>query len=114
MPPACAMAIARCDSVTVSIAALEIGMLSGMLRVNLVAVSASVGRTSLRAGTRETSSKVKASVMSPASIVLPQGGCAPGARVEFIITGVSRGDAQHIVAGLSGPAMECIKANVAF
>src|SRR5437588_5180160 len=68
MPPCCAIAIARCDSVTVSIAADEIGILRGMLRVKRVVVSASVGRTPLRAGTRETSSKVRASLISPASI----------------------------------------------
>src|SRR5262245_24787892 len=68
------MAIARCDSVTVSIAADEIGMFKAMFRVKRVVVSASVGRIPLRAGTKETSSKVKASGMSPASIVLPQEG----------------------------------------
>ena len=39
MPPCCASAIARCDSVTVSIAALTIGMFSPILRVNHVRVS---------------------------------------------------------------------------
>src|SRR5579883_1355584 len=60
-PPCWASAIARCDSVTVSIAALTMGMFSEILRVSLVRVSASAGNTSLREGTRSTSSKVSPS-----------------------------------------------------
>src|SRR5215510_2729454 len=56
--------MARCDSVTVSIAADETGMFTDMFRVNFVVVSTSVGRTPLRAGTSETSSNVRASGMS--------------------------------------------------
>src|SRR5689334_354337 len=63
------MAMARCDSVTVSIADDETGMFIGMLREKRVVVSASVGRTSLRAGMRVTSSNVRASWISPASII---------------------------------------------
>ena len=50
MPPCCASAIARCDSVTVSIAALRIGMFSLILRVTYVLVSTWFGRhwTTLR------------------------------------------------------------------
>ena len=61
--------MARWDSVTVSMAADVMGMLMEMVRVNLVVVSASDGRTPLRAGTRETSSKVRASGIPVASIL---------------------------------------------
>src|SRR6266498_3113281 len=59
-PPSCAMAIARRDSVTVSIAAETSGMLSWILRVSLVFRPTSRGRTFEWAGTRRTSSKVRA------------------------------------------------------
>src|ERR1700735_1445042 len=61
MPPCCANAIARCDSVTVSIAELTIGILIAMCRVRHVRGSVSLGRTSLRAGWRSISSKVRPS-----------------------------------------------------
>src|SRR5579884_134012 len=64
MPPCCASAMARCDSVTVSMAALTIGMFNAMVRVRQVRVSVWAGRTSLREGTSSTSSNV-----SPSSIV---------------------------------------------
>ena len=60
MPPSCAMAIARRASVTVSIAAEATGMLSGMVRVRRVLRLTSRGRTVEWAGTRRTSSKVRA------------------------------------------------------
>ena len=60
-PPCCAMAIARRDSVTVSIAAETIGMLSGTASVRRVRRSTSRGWTRERAGSRRTSSKVSAS-----------------------------------------------------
>src|SRR6267154_1129041 len=60
MPPSCAMAIARRDSVTVSIAAETSGMLSWMLRVSRVLRLTFRGRTLEWAGTRRTSSKVRA------------------------------------------------------
>ena len=44
-PPSWAMAMAMGDSVTVSIAAEMIGMLSGMVRVRRVRVSVAEGRT---------------------------------------------------------------------
>ena len=52
-------AMAMCDSVTVSMAELTMGMFSAILRVSQVLVSASAGITALRAGTRRTSSKVR-------------------------------------------------------
>src|SRR4051794_29417360 len=61
MPPCCAMAIARRDSVTVSMAALSRGVFRKISRVRRVWVSTWAGTTSLRAGTRRTSSKVSAS-----------------------------------------------------
>ena len=61
MPPSRAMRMAVSASVTVSIAALHSGMLSLMPVVSRVATSTSVGRTALSAGTRRTSSKVRAS-----------------------------------------------------
>ena len=61
MPPACAMAIAICASVTVSIAEATIGILSRMLRVMRERMSTSDGRTSDRPGFNSTSSKVYAS-----------------------------------------------------
>ena len=45
-PPAWAMAIAKPDSVTVSIAAETIGIFKRMLRVSQVEVSTSRGKTS--------------------------------------------------------------------
>src|SRR2546422_1141930 len=60
MPPSCAMAIASGDSVTVSIAAETSGMLSWMLRVSRVLRLTLRGRTLEWAGTRRTSSKVRA------------------------------------------------------
>ena len=42
--------MARCDSVTVSIAELTMGMFIAMCRVRHVRVSVSAGSTSLRAG----------------------------------------------------------------
>src|SRR6476469_4857091 len=61
MPPACAMAIARPASVTVSMAAEISGMPSSIVWVSLVRVSTWEGRTSDAAGTSSTSSKVRAS-----------------------------------------------------
>ena len=62
IPPCWAMAMASRDSVTVSIAALTMGMFNRMLRVSEVAVSTAVGSTSERPGSRRTSSKVRPSV----------------------------------------------------
>ena len=45
MPPCCASAIAMCDSVTVSIAELMIGIFSSIFGVSRVVVSASAGAT---------------------------------------------------------------------
>src|ERR1700751_1536652 len=63
IPPCCASAMAMWASVTVSMAALMIGILRPMLCVRRVDVSASTGEISLWAGCRRTSSKV-----SPSSI----------------------------------------------
>ena len=60
-PPACAIAIAMCASVTVSMAEATIGIFSEMLRVMRVRTSASEGSTSDRPGLISTSSKVKPS-----------------------------------------------------
>src|SRR5207249_7108152 len=68
MPPCCASAMARCDSVTVSMAELTIGIFSPIPRVSSVFVSASAGTTSLRAGSSRTSSKVRPSRMLPSII----------------------------------------------
>ena len=61
MPPSRAIAMAMRYSVTVSIAALMMGVLSLMVLVRLVDRSTSVGRTLLSAGTSSTSSKVRPS-----------------------------------------------------
>ena len=59
MPPSCAITIAMSASVTVSIAADRIGMVSAISRVSWVRVSASVGNTSDASGRSSTSSKVR-------------------------------------------------------
>src|ERR1700704_6987527 len=59
-PPCCAMAIARLDSVTVSIAALSSGTFSRILRVSRVETSTCVGSTVECCGTSRTSSNVSA------------------------------------------------------
>src|SRR5678816_1606375 len=63
MPPACAMAMARPASVTVSMAADTSGMPSSTVLVRRVRVSTWPGRTSEAPGTSNTSSKVRASRM---------------------------------------------------
>ena len=63
MPPACAMAMASRDSVTVSIADETIGMLSVICDVSFERRSTMCGMTSEWAGFRSTSSKVSASSM---------------------------------------------------
>jgi len=60
IPPSRAMAIARLASVTVSIAALMIGMFRAIWGVSRVLVSTVAGRTWERWGTKRTSSKVSA------------------------------------------------------
>src|SRR5581483_5579813 len=79
MPPCCARAIARCDSVTVSMAALTTGMLRAIRRVTQVRVSACVGRTPLRAGSSRTSSNVRPSGMVSGTILYDTSG---GLRVQ--------------------------------
>src|SRR4051794_33389044 len=59
-PPACAMAMASADSVTVSIAAETRGIPSSIARVSRVRVLVSVGRTEEAAGVSSTSSNVNA------------------------------------------------------
>src|SRR5690242_13906486 len=63
MPPACAMAMARPASVTVSMAADTSGIPNSTVLVRRVRVSTWPGRTSEAPGTSNTSSKVKASRM---------------------------------------------------
>src|SRR5471030_2097235 len=60
MPPSCAMAIARRDSVTVSMAADTSGILRVIVRVSLVFRLTSRGRIVEWAGISRTSSKVRA------------------------------------------------------
>ena len=64
IPPARAIAIARSASVTVSIAEDTIGVQRVISLVNLVETSTALGRTSERAGTSKTSSKVRPSGIS--------------------------------------------------
>src|SRR5579862_7772263 len=61
MPPCCASAMARCDSVTVSMAELTTGMFRPILRVSQVRVSVWTGTTSLHAGSKRISSNVRPS-----------------------------------------------------
>ena len=72
MPPARAMAMARRDSVTVSIAADTTGMDSSICGVSRVEVDTSAGNTADSAGTRRTSSKVRPCLAN-------FGGCPPPA-----------------------------------
>src|SRR5713226_10197258 len=65
MPPCRAMAMARRDSVTVSMAAEASGMFIGSLRAKFVVVSTSVGSTDDLPGRSSTSSKVR-----PSEIIL--------------------------------------------
>src|SRR5258708_8939024 len=74
-PPACAMAMARADSVTVSMAAEIKGMPRSTGRVSRVRVLVSVGRTAEAAGVSSTSSNVNACRISKAAPVR-QGGVA--------------------------------------
>ncbi len=71
IPPCWARAMAIRDSVTVSMAELTTGMLSGMLRQSLVATRAPAGTTSDLAGTMRTSSKVRASRIVSSSMLSP-------------------------------------------
>ena len=61
MPPSWARAMARGASVTVSMAAETMGVLSAIVRVSRVETSTWAGRTSDFWGTSRTSSKVRAS-----------------------------------------------------
>ena len=67
-PPCRARAIARRDSVTVSMAALTTGIFKRTVFVRGVLVSTSVGSTELKEGTRRTSSKVSASASGKLTI----------------------------------------------
>ena len=64
-PPCRAMAMARRDSVTVSMAAETSGMFSEILRVSCVCVFTSVGSTEDFPGTSSTSSNVNPSRIGP-------------------------------------------------
>src|SRR5580658_3109703 len=89
MPPSWAIVMARRASVTVSMAADSTGKPSRMLRVRVVERSTSRGSTAEWAGTRRTSSKVRASsrirmahsTHSPGSGKL---GHAPGPRTYYL------------------------------
>jgi hypothetical protein len=76
MPPACAMAIARRASVTVSMAEEMIGMLSEMERVSRVLMSTALGMTSEWPGVSRTSSKVRASLNEPFANVISANTCS--------------------------------------
>ena len=69
IPPAWAMAMAMRASVTVSIAEDRSGMFMRIERVTKVDVSASEGSTLDAAGTRRTSSNVRASRISMAHLI---------------------------------------------
>ena len=69
MPPACAMAMASRASVTVSMAAERIGMLSSMSPAMRVRTSVSPGMTSEWPGCSSTSSKVSASAPVAVSMI---------------------------------------------
>ena len=68
-PPSCASAIAKRDSVTVSMAALINGMLMRIWGVRYVPTSTWEGSTSDFAGMSNTSSKVKPSRNRPFNII---------------------------------------------
>src|SRR5262245_24081425 len=72
-PPACAIAMARRDSVTVSMAAEMIGIESPMSRVIWVLVETSPGRTAELPGFIRTSSKVRYSGIWRLAIGQPLG-----------------------------------------
>jgi hypothetical protein len=67
MPPCCAIAMASCDSVTVSIAALRSGTFTRIWRVTLEETSTALGSTCECLGTSRTSSNVSA-VVRPMAI----------------------------------------------
>ena len=69
MPPACAIAMARRPSVTVSIAAETIGRLSRIVRVSRELRSTSPGITAEAPGRNNTSSKARPSFMISFSMV---------------------------------------------
>ena len=85
MPPACAMAMAIWDSVTVSMAEAMIGILTAIERVMRERISTSAGSTSDRPGLISTSSKVSASrglalfFAAIANSVSPEKGSRPAA-----------------------------------
>src|SRR5215831_4802818 len=71
IPPCCAIAIASRDSVTVSMAALTMGIFRLILRVRRVCVETSAGKTSDFCGTNRTSSKVSPSGIFVSNIASP-------------------------------------------
>ena len=71
MPPWRAMAMARRESVTVSMAAATMGMFSAILRERHVRVSACAGSTEDFPGSSSTSSNVSPSGMGPSIIDSP-------------------------------------------
>src|SRR3990172_3491323 len=91
MPPTRARAIASGASVTVSIAALTMGMFRRMRRVRRVVVSTCLGRTAERAGIKATSSNVRPSSISLFSMSEASG--LRGNRSSFRIS-YSAGDGQ--------------------
>src|ERR1700735_2978565 len=68
MPPWRAIAIAKLDSVTVSMAAEASGIFSESLRVKQVRVSTSMGKMEDLPGSGSTSSKVRPSEIGPSII----------------------------------------------
>ncbi len=77
MPPCCAIAMARPDSVTVSMAALASGTFRRMLRVKRDEMSTWLGSTSERRGTSRMSSKVSA-------VWRPRSTCSAGERAARV------------------------------
>ena len=117
MPPACAMAMASRDSVTVSIAADRIGIDSSMSPAIRVAMSVSPGITSEWPGCNSTSSKVSANAPVAVSMIFAMANprinangadpCGPR-RLVMSLSGLAR-------AGTTSPRRwegECIKAHV--
>src|SRR5882724_6739634 len=94
IPPSWASAMARRDSVTVSIAAERIGMFMAMPRLSWVLRSTSLGWTWEKPGTIETSSKVRARRGS-VSFITPMGSSCEGVQAFEWTERISRRGGPH-------------------
>src|SRR4051794_16082201 len=118
MPPSCASAIAMSASVTVSIADDRIGILSGISRVRKVRVSAWLGSTEDSSGCNSTSSKVRPSGMSAASLSWAISAhdrpgpirqpCLGRRPVEHALGGLDMHPLDHLITEALGAAAECL------